>query len=352
MATDRVPARQRIAAWIPRWWAGRGGAIGRLLDVALLPAEGLYRVVVALRNFGYERQLLRVERAPLSVVSIGNLSVGGAGKTPFAAWIARWFRESGLPPAVVLRGYGDDEVLLHRELNPEVPVFTAVRRIDAVRSAHAAGCEVAVLDDGFQHRALARNLDLVLVSVEAWQPHRRLLPRGPWREPPAALKRASLIVLTRKSASDERTASVRAQVARLAPGIPLVDCRIVPAALEPVHGSAGTKIDLETLHGKRVLAVAALANPEPFAANLRAARATVELAAFPDHHPFGPMDAQLLVRRAAGRPLIMTAKDAVKLRPLLPATLEAFVLKQRVEIAEGGALLRGFLESVLEPATR
>lgn len=352
MATDRAAARQSLAAWIPRWWAGEGGALGRLLDVALLPAEGLYRGIVALRNFGYERGWLRVERPPLPVVSVGNIGVGGAGKTPFAAWIARWFKEAGLRPAIVLRGYGEDEVLLHQELNPEIPVFTARRRIEAARAAHAAGCEVVILDDGFQHRALARDLDLVLVSVEAWQSHPRLLPRGPWREPAAALRRAAAIVLTCKSAPAEQAASVRSQLARAAPGVPLVDCHITPAGLEPLHRDHTTEIDLDALKGRRVLAVAALANPEPFAMNLRAAGATVELAAFGDHHSFSAADARLVCRRAAGRLLIMTGKDAVKLRPLLPRSSDAHVLQQRIEIGEGSALLRGYLEGFLEPAAR
>lgn len=352
MATDRTPARQRLAAWIPRWWRGEGGAVGRLLDLSLLPVEGLYRIAIALRNEGYDRGWLRVERPPLPVVSVGNLGVGGAGKTPFAAWTGRWFLGAGLRPAVVLRGYGEDEVLLHQELNPEIPVFTAARRIEGARAAHRAGCDVVVLDDGFQHRSLARDLDLVLVSVEAWRSHRRLLPRGPWREPLAALRRAALIVLTRKSAPAELAASIRSHVAHAAPTVPVVDCRIAPAGLAPLHGGQASEIDLGTLAGERVLAVAALADPAPFEANLRAARAEVELAAFRDHHPFSSADAHVLLRRAAGRPLIMTGKDAVKLRPLLPPTTDAFVLNQRVEIEEGDVLLDSLLEGLLELATR
>ncbi|CAN5374689.1 tetraacyldisaccharide 4'-kinase [soil metagenome] len=352
MASDRTPTRQRLAAWIPRWWRGEGGVVGRLLDYSLLPVEGLYRSAIALRNEGYDRGWLRVEPPPVPVVSVGNLSVGGAGKTPFAAWTAHWFLRAGSRPAIVLRGYGQDEVLLHQELNPEIPVFTAARRIEGARAAHRAGCEVVVLDDGFQHRALARDLDLVLVSVEAWQSHRRLLPRGPWREPLAALQRAAVIVLTRKSAPAELAASVRSQVARAAPTVPVVDCRIAPAGLTPLHGGQAKEVDLGALEGERVLAVAALANPAPFVANLRATGAKVELAAFRDHHAFSAADAHVLLRRAAGRPLIMTGKDAVKLRPLLPPTPEAFVLNQRVEIEKGDVLLDSLLGSLLEPATR
>ncbi|HEX2189501.1 MAG TPA: tetraacyldisaccharide 4'-kinase, partial [Longimicrobiaceae bacterium] len=202
----------RARAWVARWWAGEAGVAGSALDAALAPAELLFRGGVAARNLAYDRGWLRAERAPVPVVSVGNLGVGGAGKTPVAAWIAARLLARGLRPAVALRGYGDDEVQVHRELNPEVPVFAAARRVDAAREAAAAGRDVVVLDDGFQHRALARDLDVVLVSAEGWTPGRRLLPRGPWREGAAGLRRAGVLVATRKSADAARGAAVAAEL--------------------------------------------------------------------------------------------------------------------------------------------
>ncbi|HEX5521301.1 MAG TPA: tetraacyldisaccharide 4'-kinase [Longimicrobiaceae bacterium] len=331
------PLRERAHAWVHRWWAGQAGAAGTVLGAALWPFEQAYRGVTGARNRGYDRGWLASERAAIPVVSIGNLGVGGAGKTPFTAWAARRLVEWGRRPAVVLRGYGGDEVLLHRELNPEVPVFAAAKRAEGVREATAAGCDVAVLDDAFQHRALTRDLDVVLISAESWQESPRLLPRGPWRESEAALGRAGAVVVTRKSAGQDAAESVAAGLRARHPGLTVAVCWIAPSDLAPLHASAQPAAEraLETLRGREVLAVAALADPAPFAANLRGAGVAVELLAFPDHHPYSPADAAAILRRAAGRPIVMTHKDAVKLRALLPTSADALVLRQRV-VPESG----------------
>lgn len=343
------PLRRAVAAWVPRWWVGEGGWGGLLLDIGLLPASAVYRSAVALRNLGYEHGILRTQGVPIPVVSVGNLGVGGAGKTPFAAWIARWYLEAGQRPAVALRGYGKDEILLHQELNPSVPVFAAPRRVDAARAALAAACNVVVLDDGFQHRALARDLDLALISADTWQTRRRLLPRGPWREPDSALRRADFLVLTRKSVSAERVRQVRSELEALAPEVPVVECSIVPEGIERLR-APGDLRPLSSLRSVPVLAVAALAEPAPFLANLESSGIPAELAAFPDHHPFDEDDAHRLAELAKGRPLVMTQKDAVKLRPVLAQDLRAYVLRQRVEVARGADLLRGALRAVLKRA--
>lgn len=350
-----------LREWVPRWWAGEGGAAGVVLGAALLPFEGMYRGVTAARNAMYDRGLRTVERVPVPVVSIGNLAVGGAGKTPFSAWVAGRLLGRGRWPAVVMRGYGGDEVLLHRELNPGVPVFAAARRVEAAREAVAAGCDVVVLDDAFQHRALARDLDVVLVAAEGWRARRRVLPRGPWREDVAALGRADLAVVTRKSASPERSAQVADELRRLAPELPLVEVSLSPSALRPLHGGDVSANDgvsqaqagersaegLGWLHGRKVLAVAALADPRPFFAHLREHGAEVEEAPYMDHHAFSEDEARGLARRAAGRALVMTHKDAVKLRPLLGSEVQAWVLEQRVEVVSGGEALDAALERVL-----
>jgi tetraacyldisaccharide 4'-kinase len=327
-------------------WAGEGGALGAVLRVALAPAEAAFRGIVAARNGAYDRGWLRSERVDVPVISIGNVAVGGAGKTPFAAWLARRLADGGRKPAIALRGYGEDEIVLHRELNPDIPVFRGARRVGAAREALAAGRDVVVLDDAFQHRALARDLDLVLIPVEGWEPRPHVLPRGPWREGPQALARADAIVLTRKSAGAARAREVAAELARLQPGMPVIRCALLPSGLRPLHGGAGMAVD--ALAGRRVLAVAALATPEPFFATLGNAGAEVEAAAYPDHHPFSADDARTLLARAAGRMLVMTHKDAVKLRALLRASADAWVLEQRVAIEEGADALDTALRRALK----
>ena len=335
-----------LRTWVPRWWSGEAGVAGRVLDAALLPAEAAFRGVAAARNAAYDREWLHAERAPVPVVSIGNLAVGGAGKTPLAAWTAARLRAMGRRPAVALRGYGEDEVLVHRELNPDVPVFAAARRVEAACAAAAAGCDVVVLDDGFQHRALARELEVVLVAVEGWRAGPRVLPRGPWREGPSALRRADVVVLTRKSAPLARAEAVEREVAPWMDGRPVACCHLAPGPLAALHG--GATVEPEVLAGRGVLAVAALADPSSFLAHLRAWGAEVDAALFGDHHAFTAAEAVELARRAARRAIVMTRKDAVKLRPLLPDGMEAWVLEQTVRFDWGEEALDAALPRALE----
>jgi tetraacyldisaccharide 4'-kinase len=335
-----------LHTFVTRWWAGDAGAAGKALDVALLPAEWAFRGVVRARNAAFDRGVLPSESVDVPVISVGNIGVGGAGKTPFAAWLVARLRGWGRTPGIALRGYGADEVVLHRELNPGVRVATAARRVEAARELAAAGCDVVVLDDAFQHRRLARDLDVVLIAVETWDGRPRLLPRGPWREGVAALARADVVVLTRKSASAERAREVAAEVARAAPGKPVAVCHLAADRLVRLHRGDGAP--LASLAGREVLAVAGLGMPGPFFDALRQAGATVEEAAFPDHHPFTAADALRIVSRAMGRPIIITHKDAVKLRALVSPSPEVFVLEQAVRLEAGLDALDVGLRRALE----
>lgn len=336
-----------LRRWVPRWWRGDAGMLGRVASAVLAPAEAGFRAVASLRNRAYDAGLLRSAEPPIAVVSIGNIGVGGAGKTPVAAWLARRLAESGRRPAVVLRGYGADEVAVHRELNSGVPVYAAPKRVEGVLAAAADGRDVAVLDDAFQHRVLGRHLDVVLVSAESWSARRRLLPRGPWREPAGALSRADLMIVTRKSASREAAASVAAECRAHAPGVPLVVIHLAPTGLTD---EAGGRLTLDWLEDREVLAVASLADPVPFVRQLEALGARVELSAYPDHHPFSVNDLDEITRRAAGRRVVCTRKEAVKLRPLAAehgaAAAPLVVLEQGVAVESGGEAIDRALGSL------
>jgi tetraacyldisaccharide 4'-kinase len=317
-----------------------------VLDALLEPGELLFRSAAAIRNAGYDRGLVSAAAGPIPVVSVGNLAVGGAGKTPVSAWVAGRLAGWGHRPALVLRGYGADEILVHRELNPGVPVVAAARRIEAVRQAAERGCDVAVVDDGFQHRALRRDLDIALVSADGWARNARLLPRGPWREPLSALGRADLAMITRKAAGEGAAREVERALARYIEPGRVLRCRLVPTRLIPVAGG-GVEQPLSMLDGRSMLAVTSLADPAPFAAQLRAAGAEVEMAEFADHHAFTREEAAELARRAGSRPLVMTRKEAVKLHELLPENAEAWMVDQRVEIESGAEVLDEALRRVV-----
>lgn len=321
------------AALAGRVWERRG-PFSALLSLVLLPAEGLYRIAVSVRNLAWDRGWMGTHRAPLRVVSIGNLAVGGTGKTPMAAWVAARLLEAGERPAVLHGGYAEDEPELHRRWNAEVPVLVGRDRVASARTAAGRGATVAVLDDGFQHRRLARDVELVLVAAETWKAPRALLPRGPWREPATALRRAHAVIITRKTADTETAGRVAAEVRTIA-----TTADVCVAALR-----AGSWVALGTA-GERpagpCVAVAGIASPDSFLANARDAGAFVtEALVFGDHHEYTPDDVRRIQRTAGGRGVVTTEKDAIKLETIMGDT-PMWVLRQEVDIEEGeSALLR------------
>jgi len=316
-------------------WRGEGGTAGTVASIGLAPAEGIFRAGARIRNLAWDRGWLTSLAVGIPVISIGNLSVGGSGKTPLAAWTAARMRMLGRNPAIVLRGYGEDEVAVHRELNPEVPVHRGRDRVAAIVEASRAGADCAVVDDGFQHRRLRRDLDLVLVSAEQWRAPRHLLPRGPWREPADSLQRASHVIVTRKSATRNDADQVRDEVKRIAPGVRVSIVHLAPDAFFDLNDGASRQRPLAELAGARVVAVSTLADPRPFLAQLRQAGARVESITFGDHHEFTDGEVDRIAARFAGSLGVMTRKEAVKLRGRLPPGVPALVVEQRVIFEEG-----------------
>lgn len=304
------------ASWPERVWYG-SSTWSRLARGALSPAGWLYAGATTLRNRMYDSGALRSESPALPTLAIGNVSVGGTGKTPLAAWAASRLLEGGARPAIVLRGYGDDEPLVHRRLNPSVVVIADANRVRGVERARAAGADCVILDDAFQHRRIRRHEDWVLIAAEQWRGMRRCLPAGPLRESAGAIARASLVVVTRKSASAAVAADVAARAGEFAPGVPLA---IVHLGLDGLRNAlVDARAPLAMLDGARVLAIAAIGAPGEFFAQLRRAGARVEEAPYRDHHAFTAAETASLARRAAESDLaICTLKDAVKLAPRWP----------------------------------
>jgi tetraacyldisaccharide 4'-kinase len=332
--------RRRAEAPLRRWWAGEAGAWGAVLAAATAPAAALYGWGVRLRNLAYDTGLLRSAKPPIPVISVGNLTVGGTGKTPLTAWIVDLVLEEGRRPAVVSSGYGEDELLLHARWHPGVPVIAASRRTEGVRRAAEAGADVAILDDAFQHRALRRDLDLVSLSpADPFPP--RLLPRGPYREPLRALRRADLLLVTAKGDGEERAA--RALLAELGRASRLPSGQLFPLRAGAWTDLAGARVPAPE---GPVLAVTSVAQPRGFVTLLaEQGIPEVDLLAFPDHHPYEDADVGEIRTRAGERTVVTTEKDAVKLEawatalpgtrvlPLRPApsrgTVEAVRLRLR-----------------------
>ena len=340
-----------------RTWRGEGGAAGSLLSGALAPAELLFRAGIRLRAAAYDAHLMPAARMQVPVVSIGNIAVGGAGKTPVTAWLARRLAALGHHPAVLHGGYAQDEPELHRTWNPDIPVYVGRDRVVTARTAVSAGASVLLLDDAFQHRRLDRTLDLVLLAAESWTSRPHLLPRGPWREPPSALDRATAIVVIHRTEARAAVDSALAGIRAVAPGRPTIVLALRADvwrrgtdafAAEPERTSRDTSSG-DTAPAGEVVAVAAIAQPALFVENTRNAGANVtEVITFADHHEYDDGDVADIERRAAGRGIVTTAKDWIKLRTLLePGRVP--VLVQRVEVEQGGEVLEALLASLPLP---
>ncbi len=339
---DQPAATTAMNTWYRRLWDGEGsdgGAFLKVLGLGLAPAEWSYRAAVFARNAAYDRAWIKSRSAPIPTLVIGNLSVGGTGKTPMAAWFVKALRERGCRAAVVMRGYGGDEVEVHRQLNPASPVYADPNRLRALRVAHKEGTNVAVLDDAFQHRALKADAAVVLIAAEEWTTRRRLLPRGPWREPLNALGRATLVVVTRKTATSESAARVARTIAELNPGLAIGQVEVRIGSLAEYGGDSLYESEpVGPIDGLQcAVALAGVARPEAVWQQLERFGIGMERRwVRPDHHKYRQAEIRQLSRLAASGPIIATLKDAVKLRPALGPSVRILVPLQQIVWESGG----------------
>ncbi len=339
-ALPSLPVR-RLHDFARDFWQGelRGhGAV--LLGTALRPAEAAFRLAARTRSAWHSR--LRWDAPPIPVVSVGNLVVGGTGKTPVVRWLAGWLLKRGLEVAVVQRGYGRDEALLHRRwLGPEA-VFVDADRRRAVDMAASRGHSVAILDDGFQHRWRAHALSVLLFAAE--DPERvRLLPRGPYREPLSAARRATHVLVTRRTAPEPRSDRWRERIAGVAPATSPAVVRLRMRGWRDMAGRPASS------PGGDVLAACGVARPRAFAEGL--ARlipgGEIELVAYTDHHEYTVEDVADLMARRRGRTIVCTEKDAVKLSFFPALAPHCVVVDLRVE-GEPPEPLRSALQELLD----
>ena len=355
------------------------GPLPTLLLTLLTPLSYLYAAIVKIRNWIYDCRLLRSKRLPPTVISVGNITSGGTGKTPVVIWIARALVDGGYRPAILLRGYhreektsaihvvsdgqeilasveasGDEALMIAREL-PSVPVLIGKDRYETgCHALRGLKPDVLILDDGFQHRKLERDLDIV--TVDATQPFgtKKLLPAGTLREPVSALRRADLIILTRVDMA-ESADEIRENITTLAGGTPIMESRHEPTRLYRL--GIGEDVDFGVLKGKKLFAVCGIGNPGAFAETLRRYEPQcIDLLPFPDHHQYSRADVvriQTEVQQAEADFIITTRKDELKLAPFCTeegdnaATrddLSILVLAIELSVTAGECLLTRYLQ--------
>ena len=295
-----MPLQFRIEAL----WYGR-----HPLALLLAPLSWLYLAALACRRFMYAAGILPVTRLPVPVIVVGNLTVGGTGKTPLVAWLARYLHSLGYKPGIVSRGYGgsaqprvqrveadsdpalvgDEPVLLAQRSGR--PVAVAADRAKAAQALlRQTDCNILLSDDGLQHASLARDVEIVVVDGVRRFGNGRCLPAGPLREPARRLDTVDLVVAAGRAAADEY----------------LMEYTVLP--VKSLDGRRET--DLAGFAGQTVHAVAAIGNPERFFSMLRRNGVAIEEHAFPDHHVFSRSDLDFGDNAA----VLMTEKDAVKCR--------------------------------------
>jgi tetraacyldisaccharide 4'-kinase len=323
---------------------------------ALSLAEPVYETYARRRNRRFDTGRLPIATVAAPVISVGNLTVGGTGKTPLVCWLAQWFLSRGIGVTLISRGYGRGGNVINDEARelaarlPEVPHLQNPDRVTAAQQALRANPrQLLILDDAFQHRRLARDLDIVLLDALEPFGYGRMLPRGLLREPLTGLSRAHVVGLSRADAvTPSRREEIRNQVAGLAPQAAWIELCHEPAAL---IDNAGQRLPLEAWSGKPVRAFCGIGNPAGFAHTLAAAGLVVRgLREFPDHHRYAERDLVALAEWTATdsevQAVVCTHKDLVKIPRRDIGSLPLMALTVEMRISSGLPELQSYLEEL------
>lgn len=350
-----------------------------LFRILLTPLKWLYGTIVHIRNLCYDFGIFKQTQLPCTVISIGNIVVGGTGKTPAVASIANLLQEAGYKVAILLRGYGrrssekisivsdgekclcsriecgDEAYLLAHQLN-DIPIIVGKNRVDTGKIAYEQfNCNVVLLDDGYQHRQLTRDIDIL--TIDATQPFGTgsLLPIGTLREPKSSLKRASIILLTRTDSPHKPIEDLKNEIKRHIPNSSILESIHHPTSLYEL-GNQGYPNDksqttpMTDLNGKQILAVCGIGNPNAFKTTLQNLNPDlIELLTFPDHHIYSNSDIEKIIQHAKqvkAEWIVTTQKDEDKLSSL-SQHIPVLVLAIELVITDGIEVLQKELQMII-----
>lgn len=336
--------------------SGAGASVARLL-LAMLSWP--YSLVVRLRNGLFSLGVLRARKVGAVVISVGNLTTGGTGKTPLVVWLCQSIRQKGCRCAILTRGYRmqkgglSDEPAVLAARCPDVSVVVNPDRVAGANQAIGTdAAQVLVLDDGFQHRRLARDVDIVAVDATAPFGYGRLLPAGLLREPVSGLRRAHAVVITRSDqVSEPSLLQIESRIRQINPQAVIAAAVHAPVGAAS-HGDA--EIGLEELRGRKVFAFCGLGNPQAFFDTIRRMGCSlVGSVGFDDHHPYSDQ----CLRRICGQArdcrtdfILTTHKDWTKISQFSPPegspTLAYLAIELR--LTAGAEQLTALIERVLD----
>ncbi len=335
----------------------KSGTFGKLFLTALSMG---YLSVISARRLLYRSGLLKRLRLPVPVICFGNISAGGTGKTSTVVLAAQELARAGRRPAVLIRGYkrrsgsskvvvlakgrhfdtaeaGDEALMLYRLLEADdVPVLVSPDRRASGLEAVKAGAGVILMDDGFQHFALERDADIVLVNATAPFTADRMLPLGSLREPPSGIARARAVIISHcELASRAGIDALRSEILRLNPRAEILESMHTPDSfMDPAAASAE---DLDALRGKPAAAISGIGDPASFEGALRGLNVDLkQIWRYPDHHAFTPEELAAAERTREGLPLVTTHKDFTRFPPGWQDILKGGVLILSVKITFAG----------------
>lgn len=345
----------------------RSDICSRIIQKVLYPFSRIYGFVVKTRIFFYKKGILRCVRLPVPVFSVGNITVGGTGKTPVVEHIARYLRAKGKRVAILSRGYAasirqennssgknicNDEYLLFKENIPDVPHLLNKSRVkgglEAIKRFQA---ECLVLDDGFQHLRLARDLNIVIIDALNPFGHEQIIPRGMLREPLEGLKRANMILLSHvDQCSRDKITVITNRLREITGGVPVVETVHKPICLESAKDAA--KLDIHCLRGKRVFVFCAIGNPVSFRKSIEGLGAEIAgIRVFPDHHVYTLSELQEMNAEAQSmKPdaIVITQKDRVKIGNNLSIwDFPVWTLKIEICVVNGREIFENKINAIL-----
>jgi len=330
----------------------RRGVVFLPLKVVLYLASLAYGLGIFVRSLLYRVGIFKSSRVPIKVISVGNITLGGTGKTPFVIKLAGILNDEMKKGACVLiRGYGWDEQAMLKEKMPDLPILVGEDRTRSSRRAiKLYGSEVAILDDGFQHWELRRDLDIVLIDSRRPFGNGRLFPRGVLREPRSALGRADIVVFTKINKKVYDTAILKEDIRRINNSAAFLEAAHTPKYLYDMRKRK--TMELSFLKYRRAVLVSSIGDPGYFEETVKDLGANiVEHIVFGDHHNYCQADAERILKRCEERSfdlILTTEKDAVKFRrmnlslkdyPLMTLTVE-------MEITAGREILIDRLHSL------
>jgi tetraacyldisaccharide 4'-kinase len=315
------------------------GSDAALLRFSLEAVSKLYAAIIALRNLAYSRGWLKVHTAPVPVISVGNITVGGTGKTPLVIWLCKLLQQKEIRCAVLTRGYKaratSDEPAILAETCPQAKVIVNPDRVaGASEAVNKFGANVLIMDDGFQHRRLARDIDIVTIDATCPFGYDRMLPAGLLREPVVALKRADAVVITRcNQAGEDKLAELEKKLRLINPDVTIARSIHKPVYVKFVDGR---KINIDELKDKRVLAFCGIANPDAFFDTVNELGCNiVGSKIYDDHHRYTDNCLADIYEHAADSKadfVLTTQKDWTKITQLSPVKKDIPVAYLAIEL--------------------